>query len=573
MSLEYNISLDARRASLKKQIDLKGYVRIIEAHNGLSALIAQKAQVLQNGNTIEFDGFWESSFTDAASKGMPDAEIVGQDSRSHTIDEILNVTTKPLIVDGDTGGSPAQFEYFVKKLERLGVSAVIIEDKVFPKRCSLDTSAMQTLEDPNLFAQKIHRGNEVKFHDDFMIISRIESLITGTGLEDALKRTEIYIKAGVNGIMIHSKKDKPDDIFAFAAEYKKLCKRLKSRPLLVCVPTTFNLITDQELAEHGFNIIIHANHLLRAAHKAMKASAETILLNDRSFEAEPLCTSVSETFEVVGFERIKEKDQEYSKEQRLSVVIPAAGRDERFPNLPKALVKVGGKPILEHQLEIIHKVGLRKIALIRGYAGDQFDQTDISYYDNPDFDSKYSLHSLFCAQNSMENGFILLYSDVLFSEAIFRTLIASEGDIVLLVDNSYRYHRHEIDKRLDLVISRKKRSSYYRTLQPSTMTEVTRIGKKIDKNKADFEFFGIAYFSEKGAETIRKVYKDCLENAKGPFHEADSFDMASVTDLIQEAIDREFTVNALEVYKGWIDIHNPIDVEIAEKQILSNGKD
>jgi len=283
--METSISPDKRRASLKKLIKKKRFVRIIEVHNGLSALIGQKAQVKQKKDVIEFDGFWESSLTDTASKGMPDAEIIGYESRLHTIDEILNVTTKPIIIDGDTGGSPSQFEYLVKKLERLGVSAVIIEDKVFPKRNSLDPTAKQTLEDPDKFSEKIQRGNDVKISKDFMIIARIESLIAGIGIEDALKRAEKYIKAGVNGIMIHSKKSEPDDILTFAKEYEKLCKKLKKRPPLVSVPTTYNLITDQELAKHGFNIVIHANHLLRSAHKAMKETAETILLSDRNIES------------------------------------------------------------------------------------------------------------------------------------------------------------------------------------------------------------------------------------------------------------------------------------------------
>lgn len=251
MSLKYMISPDQRISLLTKIIKEKGFVRAIEVHNGLSALIAQEAHVQKNGKMIEFDAFWESSLTDSASKGMPDAEIVGYDSRLLTISEILNVTSKPIIVDGDTGGSPAQFEYFVRRLERLGVSAVVIEDKVFPKRNSLDTTAKQTLEEPENFAQKIERGNDVKTNKDFMIIARIESLISGTGLEDAIKRAQIYIEAGADGILIHSKKDNPIDILSFAKEYEKLCKKLGKRPYLVCIPTTYNLIKDEELAKNG----------------------------------------------------------------------------------------------------------------------------------------------------------------------------------------------------------------------------------------------------------------------------------------------------------------------------------
>lgn len=565
-----SISPDERRKLLKEKIQKNGFLRIIEVHNGLSALIGEKAQIKQKDKSIEFDGFWESSLTDTASKGMPDAEIVGSESRIHTIDEICNVTTKPIIVDGDTGGAPSQFEFLVKKLERLGVSAVIIEDKVFPKRNSLDASAKQTLEEPEKFAEKIQRGNDVKISEDFLIIARIESLIAGVGLEDAVKRAEIYINVGVDGIMIHSKEESPDDILAFAAEYEKLCKRLGRRPILVAVPTTYNLITDQELADHGFNIIIHANHLLRSAHKAMKKTAEVILLNDRNFEAEPICSSVKKIFEEVDFEWIKSQDKKYSKEQKISVIIPAASKDPNFEDTPKALIDVCGKTVLQRQLETIRKIGLRNVSVVRGYKGKMIDYDNVKYYDNNDFDRKHSLHSLFCARESMDKGFILLYSDILFNEEVFRSLIQQEGDIVLLVDNSYRYHKHDIDKKLDLIVSKSKQFSHYRTLQPITKIEVAKIGKKIDKDDADFEFIGIAYFSEKGAEILKKVYDDCRRrNTGNNFHETESFNQAGVTDIIQEVIDRGFTVNALKVYKGWIEIHNKKDKEVAEKMISS----
>ena len=571
MSLKNKIAPGDRLRSLKQAISQKGYVRIIEGHNGLSALVGETTQVHQNGEIIEYDGFWESSLTDSASKGIPDAEIVGYDSRVHTIDEILNVTTKPIIVDGDTGGSAAQFEYFVKRLERLGVSAVIIEDKVFPKRNSLDASAKQTLEEPKIFAQKIQRGKDVCITNDFMIIARLESLIAGVGLADALDRAECYVCAGADGIMIHSKKESPDDILAFAEAYERLCKRLGHRPLLVSVPTTYNLVTDRELADGGFNIIIHANHLLRAAYKAMKASAETILMSDRSFEAESLCAPVSEVFAVVGFDQIKAKDKEYSKVQRLSVIIPAAGKDPVFFESPKSLIQISGKPILRYQLENIRKVGFNQIAIVRGHEGKQFNgefsDENITFCENEHYQEKHSLYSLFCAQAYMEHGFVLAYSDILFNEEILRRLIECDGDIVLLVDNSYRYHKHEIEKKLDLVMSKKQRSSYYRSLQPIRLIEITRIAKKIDVDIANYEFVGLAYFSEEGANILRKVYQDCQETVQGRFHEAESFAQAGVTDLLQEVIDRGFTAHGIEVYKGWMEIHNRGDVAIAEQEI------
>ena len=222
---------------------------------------------------------------------MPDASIVGIESRLHTINEILGVTTKPLIVDGDTGGAPGQFQFLVENLERLGVSAVIIEDKVFPKRNSLDNAASQTLEDPSVFARKITYGKQATLTEEFRIIARLESLIAGTGLDDALHRADTYIAAGVDGIMIHSNQREPRDLFEFVRRYDDICNKHGRRPILVGVPTTYNQYSDVELEGLGFNVIIHANHLLRASHMAMKKAAGVILESGSSQAADEISVS------------------------------------------------------------------------------------------------------------------------------------------------------------------------------------------------------------------------------------------------------------------------------------------
>ena len=249
-----------------------------------------------------------------------------------------------------------------------------------------------------------------------MIIARLESLIAGTGLEDALSRAATYIRAGVDGIMIHSQKSQPDEIFAFAQAYPKLCDDLGRRPVLVSVPTTYNLITDRELAERGFNILIHANHLLRSSHKAMEEAALSILANDRGFESEALCTPTSKIFEVVGFNEIKEQDQLYDKQQRYSIIIPSAGKDPVFSESPKSMIEVGGKTILDHQIERLHQAGLtnNKVVVVRGHEGGQFTRTDVEYCENDNYLNAHSLYSLFCAEQDMPDGFLLIYSDVLF---------------------------------------------------------------------------------------------------------------------------------------------------------------
>jgi len=289
---QVGVTPEHRRKMLRKLIDLKPIVRVIEAHSGLSAIVAEKTKV--DGN--EFDAIWESSFTDSSSKGQPDIELVDFTSRVRTINEILEVTMKPLIVDGDTGGLTEHFVHMVKTLERLGVSAVIIEDKTFPKRNSLLEGAKHNQETTERFCQKIRAGKQTRVTQDFMIIARIESLIGGKTVEDALTRAEAYIEAGADGIMIHSKDKNPEDIFRFCSEYRKFDHRVP----LVVVPTTYNMVREESFIEAGVSVVIYANHLLRSSYKAMKQTAEIILKTKRGWDSESMCFPVQEFFKVTN---------------------------------------------------------------------------------------------------------------------------------------------------------------------------------------------------------------------------------------------------------------------------------
>lgn len=562
MTLRNRVSPENRRRSLRRLLKEKGFIRAIEAHNGISAIIANNIQYEIEGKRYEFDAIWESSLTDSAAKGYPDAEIVGPESRYETIRQILNSSKKPIIVDGDTGGEATNFEYFIRTLEDMGVSMVIIEDKMFPKRNSLESETKQIQENPDVFSLKIKRGKEVQLSSDFMIVARIESLISGLGLEDAIFRAKKYLKAGADGIMIHSKNVNPKEILDFAIEYKRLSKDLGIRKPLVCVPTTYNTITEKELKNFGFNVIIYANHLLRSAHKAMKETAMMILRNRRGFEAESKCSPIRDIFKDVGFLEVKEKDLKYKK-GNVRVIIPAAGRDNIF-DIPKSVIKIKDKPLLLWQKEILNKCTLNDIIVVRGYKKELIDFGEMKYVNNENYDKSFILHSLFKAEQEMNNGFIYLNSDVLFNENIINNLLNSKKDIILVVDNSYTYHKHEKEKKLDLILTKNKPVEERRRLYKKD-NEILRIGKNINKNMADYEFVGIAYFSEYGVEIIKKIYNDCKLNYKGPFHEAQSFERASFTDFIQEVIERGFTVSLLEIYKGWIEIHNKKDIELAER--------
>lgn len=272
-----------RRKRLKQLIEMTPIVKTIEAHSGLTGLIAEKTIVENNGELDQFDAMWVSSLCDSTAKGKPDIELVDMSSRLRTIDDIMEVTTKPIILDGDTGGLTEHFVYNVRTLERMGVSAVIIEDKTGLKKNSLfGTEVVQTQDSIENFCAKISAGKKVLRSDDFMIIARIESLILEQGMDDALNRAFAYVEAGADGIMIHSRKKSPDEILEFCDKFR--AKDVKT-PIVV-VPTSFNSITEAELAEHGVNIVIYANQLTRSAFPAMENTAKEILKNHRALEVD-----------------------------------------------------------------------------------------------------------------------------------------------------------------------------------------------------------------------------------------------------------------------------------------------
>lgn len=287
---------DIRRAKLRKLLKLKPYLRVLEASNGLTGLIVENAKIQDGVSIKEFDAMWVSSLCDSSFKGKPDIELVDLTSRINTINEIMEVTTKPIILDADTGGRVEHFAYNVKTLERLGVSAVIVEDKIGLKQNSLfGTDAVQTLDEPCEFAYKINAGKRSQVTRDFMIIARLESLIAKAGIQDALKRAKLYIESGADGIMIHSKEKDGKEI----AEFLKLFRKYSADVPVVLVPTSYNHFTEDELCAMGGNIIIYANHMLRSAYPAMFQTAQSILTHGRSKEADEMCMSIKEVLSLI----------------------------------------------------------------------------------------------------------------------------------------------------------------------------------------------------------------------------------------------------------------------------------
>lgn len=297
---EVGITSDVRRSQFRRLLQTKSFIRGIEVHNGLTGLIAENVFVKKNNKERIFDFMWLSSLTDSTAKGKPDIELVDSTSRMNTLHDILDVTTKPIVYDGDSGGHIERFPYLVKTLERLGVSAIIIEDKKGLKENSLLKNSKQKQETIKNFSDKIVAGRKAKVTDDFFIIARIESLILGKGLDDAIKRAKTYISKGVDGIMIHSKEKSSKEILEFCKEYRKF----KYTVPLIVVPSTYNSITEQKLENAGVNVVIYANHLLRSAYPAMVKTAKLILSNSRSAEAsKKYCMSISEILTLIGHKK------------------------------------------------------------------------------------------------------------------------------------------------------------------------------------------------------------------------------------------------------------------------------
>jgi len=294
--LEVGTTPTIRLQRLRRLLESKKLITVNEVHNGLSGLITEKTHINKDGRIVEFDAMWSSSLTDSTAKGMPDIEAVDITSRINSVNQIFEVTTKPMIFDGDTGGKVEIFKFTVKSLERLGVSAVVIEDKIGLKKNSLlGNDVKQEQDTVENFQEKIIAGKKAQVTKDFMIIARIESLILEAGMEDALKRASAYIEAGADAIMIHSRQKSPSEIFEFCKNYKMI----KNNVPLMVVPSSFNEVTEEEWEKRGVNIVCYANHMLRSAYPAMMSVAKSILENGRSKDCDDACLPIKEILNLI----------------------------------------------------------------------------------------------------------------------------------------------------------------------------------------------------------------------------------------------------------------------------------
>ncbi len=571
MTLRNRILPNDRISILQKNLQAGSNMKFIEVHNGLSALIANTTKIsTKDGSDREFDGFWISSLTDSAAKGHPDTSVISTDSRLLTLQQIVHVTDKPIIVDGDTGGDEVQFEYCCSKLENLGVSAIIIEDKQLPKRNSLVEGTIQFLEDPFKFAKKIKRGKKACLSKYFMIFARIESFIAGTGLEDSLSRAKIYLEAGVDGIFIHSKDNSPNEIYSFLAGYENICQQLNIRKPIVCAPTSYNKVSEIELFNRGVNIVIYANHLLRAAHKAMKKACLSILRHERSFESTNNMSSIDEISKQVGFLDVKEKDK-LEKQTKSTLIISTDDNLEqsikdRFGDHPISNVKIGNKTLLQHQVESITKKGLNYSIIISSRQADEIAMKHRKLIKNAQYKKPNFLYNLFSPKKILKDGFFIISDNIFFNPQLIKQLEHSTQDIILVIDKLSDFKKnHSNQKIMDYVVLTEELSNDTSHYLKMVKTSIKSIGRDIRPHNATHEFIGIAKFSKNGAQTFLNTAHD-LQKKLNERSMKSTQAVNNLNTILREIIRLDHQqIHALEVNADWIRIEEFNHVIEAEK--------
>ena len=537
------------RASLKKP----GALKVVGAHDALSARLIERAG---------FDGVWASGFAISASlKCIPDASFITSSEQLEVERNIANAVDIPVIADCDTGyGNALNVMRTVNDRERAGVAAICIEDNVYPKRCSFYAGVRRELIPIEEHCGKIKAAKAAQIFPEFVIIARTEALIAGWGQEEALKRAEAYADAGADAVLIHSKSKKFDELRA-------VYKAWSGRVPLVVVPTIFDRTTAEEMEEAGAKIIIYANQPIRAAIHAMRDTLDLIKKDTRPGIANDRIVTLPEVYDIVGVPQMEQDEKQFLSvgSEKITAIIAAAGFEKQLLPLiedkPKCLLDIKGKTILDRQIGVLNECNIKEIALVRGYKREAITLPNIRYYDNDRYEETGELFSLFCAENELKGRTIVLYGDIIFDTAILEKLLKSPADISLVVDLAWldqeQRNAQPTHFNPDLVSLAEPpgKSHLSRFVMPDGEHRVVKIGQQLPREEAHGEFIGMAMFSEKGTEALRECYRASQEEYKSTgFHESASLAKASVTDLLQELIDRGHTVQAVPIFKGWMEV-------------------
>ena len=539
--------MSTKAAALRKAFQSGKIVRVMGAHNGLGAKLIERSG---------FDAVWASGLEISTSFCVPDANILTMTENLETARTINDATRIPVICDCDTGyGNASNVKHMVKRYEAADLAALVIEDKQFPKVNSFIPGG-QDLAPVEEFAGRIRAAKEAQSNPDLMVFARVEALIAGFGLEEALRRANAYADAGADGIVIHSKSSSPEEVISFS-------RRWNRRLPLVAIPTTYYTITAEELQKEGFSMVIYANQGLRAAIRAMEETFRSIRETGSTVAVESSITPMKQVFELQGMNAMREDEEKFTRTETVQAVIPAA-RDHQFqPDLnklledrPLCMVEIGGKTLLERQMDLLHSAGITDISVVGGHRHDQIKASGARLLYNPDYRSGNCAQSILVAADHLKENALIVYSDILFDRRILERLLESPHPLTLVIDRSYSSMPAR-DKALDMVeVEDPVPAAGDRRLELEVFKKVLRIGKKAG-GEAPREFIGVALIRKKALQELKLAWKEAQEQFRGkPFYEAASVAQADLTDLLHYVLDRGLPLHGMEISRGWSEIHS-----------------
>ncbi len=534
-----------KSTKLRELFKEKEIIRVVGAHNGLTAKLVEK-----NG----FDCVWASGFEIATSHAVPDANILTMSDLLRVSENINDSVSIPVIVDCDTGfGNSINVINLVKKFEKAGIAGISIEDKKFPKVNSY-VPGRQELAPIAEFCGKIMAAKHAQENPDFMVFARVEALIAGWGMEEAFKRAEIYADTGADGIFIHSKESTGKEILEFAKKWKKLRPNV---PLIIC-PTAYPNITEDHIKDLPIKAIIYANHGIRASIKAINEVLSEIKKAEGIHTINDKIVPMKDVFDLQNMPQMKELESKFVQ-SGANVIILAAGRggDESLSEILKdrsvCMLDLNGKSLIKRNIEILNSLGLNNINIITGYKSEIFKNLqDVNLIHNPDYKEKYILHSFMKCSDKFDKKVLMIFSDIIFEKELIENLLKTNEDIVIVIDSSFM--TSNISRPLDIVIAKNQPIIKDRIVKDKKLNEILKIGKKVSKEEANFEFVGMALISDKILKLIKEIYKEHLDSGKEI--QGKKVENADFVDMIQELIDRGIKVSALEIYKGWMEINS-----------------
>ena len=530
----------SKAALLKAELTSAELSFLMEAHNGLSAKVVEEAG---------FRAIWASGLSIATALGVRDSNEASWTQVLEVIEFMADSTTIPILADGDTGyGNFNNMRRLVRKLGQRGVAGVCIEDKLFPKTNSFIGEG-QPLANIDEFSGKIKAGTDSRSDDDFCIVARVEALISGWGLEEALRRANAYYEAGADAILIHSKRSHAGEIMDFMRNWHHGC------PVMI-VPTTYYATPTAQYRAAGVSAVIWANHNLRAAITAMRDTTRAIFGSQSIVGAEEEIASLRDVFHLAGNAELNDAEKHYLPQQDAGTraIVLAASRGDGLGQLtsdkPKCMIEVRGKPLLAGLVGTLRESGIRDISVVRGYCKDAIDIACITTYDNDRYDSTGEAASLACALESLEGDCIISYGDIIFRRHILENLLAAEGDIIIGVDGLWQEpNGHATGRSADLVQCTKAfTGAYLDDISP----QLTRVGRDIPAEGAQGEWIGLARTTPRGSERVRAVIESMREEG--------CLDSASLPDIFNRLAQSD--VPPVVVYGAghWLNINDVFDL-------------